>query len=162
MSFKTKFALLITLFYGLQVNSNGQTITFNILKQMVASREYKDSIVNSFKFIKGAHIPAAAFGTESESYMSPDSSKTIILYYKDSGIGCAFWTKDLKDLQKIISDGQIDGFRKTTVVSPNPKTVAYIKGKYLLLFNKTDQDKRRSNVSLNKNYQAFNISLKPN
>jgi hypothetical protein len=53
---------------------------------MIASREYKDSIMNSFNFIKGAHIPAAIFGTETESYMSPDSSKFIDLAYKDSAI----------------------------------------------------------------------------
>jgi hypothetical protein len=127
---------------------------------MVVSRGYKDSITNSFKLFKGAHIPEAAFGTGSESYMSPDSSGTIILYYRDSAIGCALSAKDFNLLQKIISDGQIDGFTKTAIVSPNPTTVAYIKGKYLLTFSKSDRDKRYSNVSLAKNYQSFNISVK--
>jgi hypothetical protein len=161
MSLKTKFAFLLILFYGLQINSNGQTITFKILKHMVASREYKDSMVNSFKFIRGAHIPAAIYGTESEYYMTPDSSKTIVFFYKDSVIGCILWTKNLNFLQKIISDGQIDGFARASGVTRSPKSIAYTKGNYLLVFTNYDE-KIMSNVSLTKNYQALNISLKPN
>jgi hypothetical protein len=162
MRFKTKIAFLLILFYGLQFNSNGQTITLDIMKKMIVSREYKDSIVNSFNFIKGARIPAAIFGIGFESYMSPDSSKMIYLSYRDSGIGCSFYTKDLNLLQHIISTGQIDGFAKTTTVNPNPNATAYIKGNYLLLFVNFSRERRKSAVSLIKNYQVFNNWLKPN
>jgi hypothetical protein len=161
MRFETKIAILLILFYGLQLNSYGQTITFNILKKMVASREYKDSIVNSFSFRMVNHIPAV-FGTESQDYISRDSSKTIEFFYRDSASSCVFWTKDLNLLQNIISAGRIDGFSKVTVVSPNPKTTAYVKGKYLLLFNDANNYKRTGNVSLVKSYQAFNIAIKSN
>jgi hypothetical protein len=111
--------------------------------------------VDAFKFIKGAHIPADLYGVESESYMSPDSSKFNDVVYMDSAISVTFWAKELILLQKIILDGQIAGFAKTTIVSPNPKTVAYIKGKYLLTFNNKDPGKKTGNVSLIKNYQVF-------
>jgi hypothetical protein len=112
------------------------------------------------KFIKGAHIPAAIYGVESESFMSHDSSRIIELIYKDSAIVCVFWTKDVNLLQKIISAGQNDGFVRTYGVIRNPKATAYIKGKYALVFANNSQDKRKSNVRLSKNYQVFNVPLK--
>jgi hypothetical protein len=157
MSFKTRIAFLLILVCGRQISSSGQTITFHILKKMVASREYKDSIVNSFKFIKGIHIPSALYGVESESYMSPDSSQIIELIYKDSASGCVLYTKDMNLLQKIVSAGQNDGFARTSGLTPNPSPhlTTYIKGKYLLSFVNNGKDKRKSYVSLAKNYHTF-------
>jgi hypothetical protein len=163
MSSKSKMAFLLILVFGLQTNSDGQTITFNNLRKMISSRDYKDSLLSAFKFIKGVHIRAIPLTqmVESESYRSPDSSRYIDLIYKDSAIGCFFFTNDLDLLQKIISDGQKDGFARMSRFAPNPKAAAYTKGEYLLLFTKSDKDNRKSNVGLVKNWEVFNISPKP-
>jgi hypothetical protein len=158
MSLKNKIAFLLIIVFGLQINSDAQTITFNILKKMIDSREYKDSIVNSFKFIKGTHIPAAIYGVESESYLSPDSSVMIELFYKDSASGGIIFSKNLNLLQNIISDGQIDGFKQNTEAPPNSKSIAYIKGKYLMAFSDDNPGKIMPRVTLTKNYQVFNLS----
>lgn len=155
MNSKVKIAIAVILAIGLQINSNGQTITFNNLKRIIASRDYKDSIINALKFKKISHIPQTAFTPESELYRSTDSSKTIELVYKDSAIGCVLYTNDLNLLQKIISDGQKDGFDRLSRFVPNPRATAYIKGEILLLFDKNDQDMRKSNVSLTRNYKVL-------
>jgi len=162
MRFENKIVFLLILFYCFHINCNGQTITFNMLKKMIASRSYKDSIVNSYKFFKGPHLPAAVSGTAYESYRSRDSSKTFELVYKDSAVSCVLWTKDLNFLQSIIAAGRIDGFAKTTLAKASPKITAYVKGKYLLEFTDLPQDKRGSNVILTKNYQVFNVQLRSN
>jgi hypothetical protein len=148
--------------FGVQVGAHGQTITFNMLKKMIASRAYKDSIINARKYYKGAQIPAQFSGTEYESYRSPDSSNTIELVYRDSGIICIVWAKNLNLLHSIISAGRTDGFVKATVAPTDPNTMAYIKGKYLLTFNDKYNKMFAGNVGLAKNYQIFNFPVKPN
>ena len=54
MGFKTKIASVLILFFGLQIKSNGQTITFNILKKMVASGEYKELNREHFQVYQGS------------------------------------------------------------------------------------------------------------
>lgn len=177
MRSRTKIAILFILFYSLQIHSYGQIITFGILKKMITSTGYKDSIVKAFKLTNGGGIPAAAFGTGFEWYRSLDSSIVIVVVYKDSATGCTLFTNDLNLLHNILSAGKVNGFAKTTLVRPpnskpfpNTKTTFYVKGNYLLTFNDVAQDKKKSkvsmlgtsNVSLAKNYQVFNVSTKSN
>jgi hypothetical protein len=162
MSFKNKIVSLLILLFGTQINADAQTITFNILRKMIDSRAYKDSIVNAFSFIKGAHIPAGFYVVEFESYLSPDSSVMIQLFYKDSASGCILFSKNLNLLQNIISDGQIDGFKRNTEVPPKSNSTAYIKGKYLMGFSDDNQGTIMHSLTLTKNYQVFNFSPKSN
>jgi hypothetical protein len=161
MRFKTNIVILFILLFGFYNRSSGQTITFNILKQFVASRDSKDSILKSFKFKMVVHLPPI-YGTESQQYISPDSSRSIEFLYRESATSCVFWTKDLDVLQNIISAGRTEGFTKTTVATASPKITAYVKGKYLLEFTDLSKDKKSSNVILTSNYQAFNVQLTSN
>jgi hypothetical protein len=155
MSFINKIVSLVIILFGIRINSGAQTITFNILKKMIDSREYKDSIVNAFHFIKGAHIPAGFYVVEFETYRSPDSSVMIQLIYKDSASGCILFSKNSNLLQNIISDGQIDGFKQNTEVPPKSNSTSYSKGKYLMAFSDDNPDKVMPRMSLIKNYQVF-------
>jgi hypothetical protein len=154
MSLKTKVAFLLILVFGLQFNLNGQTITFNILMKMVDSRQCKDSVVNAFNLIHGAHIPGAVYGTESEYYMTRDSSKTIIFFYQDSANGCLLFARDKTLLHNIISEGQIDGFAKANGSPSDSGAAAYTKGIYRLVFNE-HQKKLMPRVILIKHYRAY-------
>ena len=129
---------------------------------MVDCRKCRDSIIESWKYIKGAHIPAAYFIVESETYMSRDSSKIIYVGYKDSTVSIILFTRDLNLLKGIISAGKTDGFRKTTLVETSPNSTSYIKGEYLLTFNNYVSDNSKSSVALAKNYQVFLDALKQN
>ena len=133
MNFEIKIAFLLILVFGLKISSNRQTITFNILKKMIDCRKCKDSIIQSWKFIKGARILAPYFIVESESYMSLDSSK-------------------------IISTGKTERFRKTTLlVDTSPNSTSYFRGKYLQTLNNNASSNSKSSVALVRNYQPSTI-----
>ena len=141
----------------------GKRLHSTCLRKMIASRAYKDSIINARKYYKGPQIPAQFSGTEyGITIRSPDFSNTIELVYRDNGIICIVWAKDTNLLHSIISAGRADGVGKATVAPTDPTTMAYIKGKYLLTFNDKYNKMLAGNVGLAKNYQIFNFPVKAN